>query len=322
MTLRRLPLLLLFGSLALPLCAQEEVGRVFASDAAVRGSVILASSGTGVLSGSQVTAGLSPARLQLARGGFLRICPKTSLSVASSSGGLLLGLSEGAVELHYTAGATTDVLVTPDFRIQLTGPGEFHFAISADKAGSTCIRPLGSDTASVIVSETFGTGSYQVSAGRAVVFRNGQLSRAAQPTGPCGCPEPQPPPTVELAGNRELRLPALAAAPLAIAGSPALSSASAERPQTGPPATAPTLPGEHLEAEAPLVYHGGQARSDLFFQLVKLRTRPDNGLLAQLQPTVVPPAKAGKVKATPGEGSKDDGLLHRIGRFFRRALGS
>jgi len=311
-------LMLLLVSLAAPLRAQQEVGQVFASDAAVRGSVVLVSGGTSVLSGSQVTAGLSPARLQLHdRTGFLRICPKTNLSVAASGGGLLLGMSEGAVELRYSAAATTDTLITPDFRIQLTGPGDFRFAISVDKAGDTCIHALASDTASAIASETFGTGSYQVSPGRSVVFRNGKLGTVAQPTGTCGCPEPEPPAPPELAGERQFRLPTSATAPVASSGSTSKSA-----PVTTPPAAAANAASEHLEAEAPLVYHGDRARTDPFLQLIKLQTRSDNGLLAQLRPVVAPPPHVLPAKGTTGEKAKEDGLFHRIGRFFRRVFGS
>src|SRR5512140_449438 len=82
------------------LAAQNTVGEVFASDASVRGSVVFVGGGTQVLSGSQVAAGSSSALLRLKRGGDVRICPGTELSVATSPEGhsLLLSLSAGSIE--------------------------------------------------------------------------------------------------------------------------------------------------------------------------------------------------------------------------------
>ena len=97
--------------------AQAPVGDLFAGEASVRGSVVLAASGTSVLGGSQVSAGQSAAVLKLQRGGELRICPRTSLSVNTSpSGGeLMIGFNTGSLELHYTLAAGTDTVMTPDF---------------------------------------------------------------------------------------------------------------------------------------------------------------------------------------------------------------
>jgi hypothetical protein len=156
----------------------------------VRGSVELAAGGTHVMSGSWVSAGEATALLKLDRGGEVRLCSHTSVSVSTSQSGrdLMMGMSTGAVEAHYSLGASADSILTPDFRILLPGPGEFHFAIGADPQGNTCVRALHSNTASLIVSELMGDGTYQVKPDEQVTFHGGRVDRLDHGMSPCGCP--------------------------------------------------------------------------------------------------------------------------------------
>ena len=189
-------ILLLHGGSICAARAQAVIGEMFASDASVRGSVLFASGGTQIQSGSSVTAGDAAAVLKLRRGGEVRVCPRTDVSVASSPNGrdLLWSMNSGSIEAHFTLSASSDTVMTPDFRILLSGPGIFHFAISADARGNTCVRALPQNTASLIVSELNGDGTYQVKPNVQVVFQNGTVANASPLVPPdCGCPAPVAP---------------------------------------------------------------------------------------------------------------------------------
>lgn len=187
--MRKAFLLALAIALSSSALAQAPVGQIFASDAMVKGSVELAAGGARVMSGSWVAAGESTAVLRLDRGGEVRVCPHTSLSVATSQSGrdLIFGISVGGIETHYTVSASADSIVTPDFRILLAGPGRFDFAIEAGKSGDTCVRALPGNSSSLIVSELMGDGTYQVKPAERLVFHNGRLATPDHDNANCGC---------------------------------------------------------------------------------------------------------------------------------------
>jgi murein DD-endopeptidase MepM/ murein hydrolase activator NlpD len=248
--------------------AQNAVGEVFATDASIKGSVVFASGGTQVLSGSQVAAGASAAVLKLQRGGDVRICPGTNLSVATSPSGaeLMLSLSTGSLETNYRVSSGSDTVLTPDFRMQMIGPGVFHLAIAADGVGNTCVRPLASNNASVIVTELMGNATYQVKPGEEVFFPKGKIAGAQNTTMQgCGCPAPEP-----------------------------IQRAEAPAPQPAPVAAQQSAPSDtHVQMDAPFVFQGDrQQPPDIAYSVASLKTRGTGDIAIQLQPKVLSPQAA------------------------------
>jgi hypothetical protein len=291
---KHIALLLTFAAIALSATAQQArsqpVGEVFASDASVRGAMVMTSGGTRVMSGSQVEAGDSAAVLRLTRGGQVRICPRTNLAIGASATGpeLMLGLNTGAIEADYRVGPFSDTVVTPDFRLQLAGPGTFHVSIGSGANGDTCVRTMPGNASSVIVNEMMGNGVYQVRAGDSVTFRGGKLTAAVEGAPDCGCPAPPPAPEIA-----RVETPA----PVATASAPAVA-------QPQPPET-------HVEVDAPMVFHADRQAQDLV-DFATLRTSHDNALALQLAPRGDPPPSPAK--------KEKKGLLARLSGFFSKVF--
>lgn len=287
---------------------QSPVGQIFASDATVKGSVELAAGGARVMSGSWVSAGESTAILKLDRGGEVRVCPRTTLSVATSQSGrdMMFGISVGGIETHYTVSAAADSIVTPDFRILLAGPGRFDFAIEAGKSGDMCVRALANNASSLIVSELMGDATYQVKPDEQVVFHNGRLATAEHANVNCGC----------VAAAPVMRAAAPEAKPEShpsniLQGAPADSHPS-NSSQGGAPA--------HVEVDAPFVFHADEPGPSPLEGAVTLHVVNKPLQLVVLGPPVADEAERANVRQ-PGvekaiNKTKESRFFGRVKAFF------
>jgi len=163
-----------------------------------QGKAVIAASGS-VTSGSGTTQVILPHR------GVLRVCASTTVKLASDSSvpageipGLMMAMDHGAVEVSFATGRNSDILLTPDFRILIGGPGAAEVKVRLGQHGDTCVDNAGVNAPYVLVSSVFDGGAYRVQPGQRVMFQHGSLHEVVdQEKEPCGCPPPAVPQTNE-----------------------------------------------------------------------------------------------------------------------------
>jgi len=295
------------------------------------GAVVLA--GSLLANGGSVTAGSDTEVLRLPHGGEVHVCPGSTISVTPSKNkrDLMLGMSTGALEAHYALDASADTVLTPDFRILFAGPGHFHYAISADSHGDTCVRALTGNTSSAIVTELMGDRIYQVKPTEQAVFRSGRIDRVdANVPLECGCPPPpqvlktdasaspvplsQLPAKVHLGGTD---IPSENPAGNNVA--PPQENPSSTRLTNGPE-TAPLPPSRpnetHVQVDAPFVFSAkdrNAARASAAPVQTAMNLPPENSGERQvhLDPVIqLPPAPEAQPKP------QRRGFFHGVKRFF------
>lgn len=294
-------------------CAQAPLGELFASAPGAPAAAQTAGTGMEVLPGSNLSAGMAPATLKLARGGQVRICPRSRMSINSSGQGLVLGTSVGALEFDYrVAQGATDVLFTPDFEIRL-GPGAYHFAVGVTNRGDTCFKPLSGNTSGTVFSELMGPEIYGLAPDEAALFPGGKVEGHAALAEACGCPAPavmratvDPEPTISTRRSEATSQPH---------GMP-LSEVTKPLP--------PDQPGQaHLEVETPFVFSvpapGTVAK--LRFSSLPNADFPQEDAEPVVLPASPAPAPVAEVKSEPPPPAprvkkEGKGFLARLKGFF------
>ena len=293
------------------------VGELFASDANSSSAMQLAGSGMAVYSGSELSAGIAPATLKLARGGQVRICPNSGLNVTASGQGLMLATGAGSLEIEYQLKQqAADVVITPDFNVALVGPGTFHFALGINKKGDTCVKPLAGNESEITFSELLGTGVYKAGPDQMMVFRGGKLDGKTALTGECGCPpaapvmraEAQPSPT-----------------PASEAPKPAEQVVVTSNETTSP--LPPDKPGQvHVQVDTPFVFSArpgsGRPYAVAKVQFSSLpnvyfvQERVDPVVLVEKQPEVSLKAQVDASKPEEKPKKEKRGFMGRVKGFF------
>jgi hypothetical protein len=274
----------------MPAVAQTQtVGDVYASDAAVKGSVRETPEGLEIGNGAAITAGEHSATLRLTRGGQVRVCANTNITVNSSPKGqeLMFAMSAGSLEAEYNLPFISDVVLTPDFRILISGPAAVDVSISASPKGDACVRSRGDDSY-VVVSELMGDDFYHVKPDEQVVFHAGHVKDPeVNDAMNCGCP---PPAAVQRA---EAAPPAMLAQP-----PPALPPTS--QAQTAPvpsatPRVATQLASPAVATQAPVVPQAPATPEQKAAVATAIRNEPAVAAAANAS-AALPPQSTGPVQ--------------------------
>lgn len=262
------------------------------SAAAVTGALQVTGGRALIATNGTVTSGTATTDVALPNRGTLRVCASTTVKLAADSSvpqgeapGLMMAMDHGALEADFVTGRNADILLTPDFRILIGGPGSSNVKVRLGQAGDTCVDNPGPNAPYVLVTSVFDSGLYRVQPGQRVMFQHGSIREVVdQEKEPCGCP-PSP---AEAKGND-----------FPLAQSEGLAPLTPVKP--APPA--PTSRG--AQPTPPLVFQAGGSAS------AALSAQRESSPAATT--SLAPPAPAPKKKS---------GLLTRIGHFFRRIFGA
>jgi hypothetical protein len=251
------------------------------------GKALIATSGS-ISSGDQNTD------VTLPRRGTLKVCASTTVKLTSDTSvpagetpGLMLALDRGAVEASFATGRNSDILLTPDFRILIGGPGSSELKVRLGQHGDTCVDNPGPNAPYVIVSSVFDGGAYRVQPGQRVMFQHGSLHEVVDnEKEPCGCPPDAKP------GSNDF--------PLAQSA----GLASAAPPVIDPPAAGPASANP---IEAPLAYNAPKPTESAS------TSQPASGPQYAPDPRLAQPTNA--------QAPKKKGFFGKIGGFFRKMFG-
>lgn len=252
-----------------------------------------------ITSNGAVTSGTRTTDVLLPRRGTLHVCAATTVTLSTDRSipteetpGLMIAMDHGALETSFAIGRNSDIILTPDFRILIGGPGSSELKVRLGEHGDTCVDNPGTDAPYVVVSSVFEGGAYRVQPGQRVMFQHGRLNEVVdQEKEPCGCPAAPRPnsnefPLAQSAGMAPLDQPTV--------------------PQT--PLIAPKPTDNALNA--PLVYSAPQA------------AQPPAAARPKELPTPAPPAPAAPTSKPKASAAHKPGVFRSIGRFFKRIFGA
>ena len=203
-----------------------------------------------------ISAGAKPVLVTLPDRGLLKLCATTRVSLTADSSiltarspakpeipGLLMAMDRGALEASFVTGRNSDVILTPDFRIVISGPGISLVQVRLGAKGDTCIENRGTNAPYLSVSSIFEGGVYRIQSSQRVMFQHGSLREVIdKEKESCGCPVD--PSTLRNGTTRDNPFPEAQSAGMAPLPTPP--------PNVGPPGTV------SAEATAQLGYDGNK----------------------------------------------------------------
>lgn len=251
-----------------------------------------------IATAGSITSDHDTTEVTLPRRGVLRVCAGTTIKLTSDTSvpagetpGLMMALDHGAIEASFATGRNSDILLTPDFRILIGGPGAADVKVRLGQHGDTCVDNPGANAPYVLVTSVFDGGAYRVQAGQRVMFQHGSLREVVdQEKEPCGCPAAARPGTNDFPLDQSAGL-----TPLPM---PAPSAPAKAAPQQGSPEVAKT--------DQALVY-----------QAPKPAEAPAQSASPSADPKVAQPSPV----PAPAKQNKP-GFFKRIGGFFRKLFGA
>jgi hypothetical protein len=268
--------------------------RMPGSAASVTGALQVAGGRALITANGTVVSGTTTTEVSLPNRGTLRVCASTEIKLAADSAvpagespGLMMAMDHGAVEASFATGRNADILLTPDFRILIGGPGSANVKVRLAQEGDTCVDNPGSNAPYVLVTSVFDGSIYRVQPGQRVMFQHGSLREVVdQEKESCGCP----PAPSETKGND-----------FPLAQSEGLAPTPPENPTPAPKSVKPAEP------TVPLVYNADKAAPP-----------------ATPQPATA--ATTSVAAATPPQTEtaqkKKPNFFTRVGHFFRRIFGA
>jgi hypothetical protein len=240
-----------------------------------------------------VTSADATTDVTLPRRGVLHVCASTTVKLAADKStpadeapGLLMALDHGAIEASFTTGRNSDMVLTPDFRILISGPGTANLKLRLGSRGDTCIDNAGANAPYVLVTSLFGDGMYRVQPGQRVMFEHGSVHEVVdQEKEPCGCP-----PAVKPGSNEFPLAQSEGLAPLT-------------KPAPAPP---PANNGSTESTSLPLVYNSAEHAP-----------KPEPAAPAAAAASAPAPATPVAQKRKPRRG-----FFRSVGHFFRVLFGA
>jgi hypothetical protein len=254
-----------------------------------------------ITSSGAITAGPAAAQVTLPYRGVLRVCPSTTVRLAVDADapaneipGLQIALDGGALEASFAVARNSDVVLTPNFRILIGGPGSSEVKVRLGQDGDTCVDNSGANAPYVVVTGIFDSGLYRVQPGQRVMFEHGDLHTVVdQEKEPCGCPPP---------GKNANEFPL------------AQSEGMEPLPKLPPPTATTNRTAGNGEGSTALIYN---APGNL---------TPQPAAIPQPAPQSAPLTTTGPTPQTAQPAQqpqqKKPGFFKRVGRFFKHVFGA